>query len=94
LGAVADGQGGLGLLLRRRRAEAGLTQEELAARSGLSVRAISDIERGVTAKPHRSSAALLADALGLVPADRDELTAAGGRFDETGPGMPMVGSCR
>lgn len=59
-------------LLLRRRVQAGLTQEELADRTGLSVRAISDIERGLTTRPRRSSVGLLADALGL-----GELTAAG-----------------
>jgi transcriptional regulator with XRE-family HTH domain len=34
-----------GNLLRRYRSAAGLTQEELAERAGLSARAVSDIER-------------------------------------------------
>jgi tetratricopeptide (TPR) repeat protein len=38
--------------------------------SGLSVRAISDIERGVTGQPRRSSAALLGSVLGLVIPDQ------------------------
>ena len=59
-------------LLLRRRVQAGLTQEELADRTGLSVRAISDIERGLTMRPRRSSVGLLAGALGL-----GELTATG-----------------
>ncbi len=83
MGTVADGRGTFGELVRRRRASAGLTQEELAERSGLSVRAISDIERGVTTRPHRSSAGLLADALGLDDSGRDELaSAARSRPDE------------
>ncbi|WP_432894298.1 helix-turn-helix domain-containing protein [Kribbella sp. CA-245084] len=44
-----------GALLRRHRRSARLTQEELAERSGLSVRAISDLERGRTARPYRTS---------------------------------------
>jgi len=36
-----------GTLLRRRRVAAGFTQEALAERSGLSARAISDLERSV-----------------------------------------------
>jgi transcriptional regulator with XRE-family HTH domain len=59
-------------LLLRRRVEAGMSQEELAHRTGLSVRAISDIERGFTARPRRSSVGLLARALGL-----DELSVPG-----------------
>lgn len=50
-------------LLRTLRERACLTQEELAERSGLSIRAISDLERGRTAKPQRKSVSLLADAL-------------------------------
>jgi hypothetical protein len=40
-----DMRGGLGELLRSRRVTAGLTQEELAERSGLGVRTISHSER-------------------------------------------------
>ena len=41
-------------LLRRLRSEAKLTQEELAEKAGLSLRAVSDLERGIhrTAPPH------------------------------------------
>jgi len=62
---AVDTQEGFGQLIRRRRVAAGLTQEELAERTGLSVRAIRDIERGITPKPHRSSVDLLMAALGL-----------------------------
>src|SRR5215469_8474492 len=37
---------GFGALLRQRRHEAGLTQEELAAAATLSPRSVSDLERG------------------------------------------------
>ncbi len=37
----------LALALQQMRAARGLTQEELAERSGVSIRTISDIERGV-----------------------------------------------
>ncbi|MBC6451486.1 helix-turn-helix domain-containing protein [Actinokineospora xionganensis] len=50
-------------LLRTLREKACLTQEELAERSGLSIRAISDLERGRTSKPQRKSVVLLAEAL-------------------------------
>jgi tetratricopeptide (TPR) repeat protein/transcriptional regulator with XRE-family HTH domain len=64
-----------GILLRRYRSFAGLTQEELAKRSGLSLRALSDMERGRTARPFLRSARLLADALELsVPARTDLMT--------------------
>jgi class 3 adenylate cyclase/tetratricopeptide (TPR) repeat protein len=54
-----------GALLRRHRREAGLTQEELAEQSGLSVRGISDLERDVKQRPHRDTVELLASALHL-----------------------------
>ncbi|RZQ61027.1 helix-turn-helix domain-containing protein [Amycolatopsis suaedae] len=55
----------VGSLLRDLREHACLTQEELAERSGVSIRTISDLERGRTRKPHRKSVALLAAALGM-----------------------------
>ena len=51
--------------LRRLRAEARLTQEELAIAAGLSSRAISDLERGMVRSPHKDTVRLLADALRL-----------------------------
>ena len=47
------------------RLASGMTQEELAGKSGLSVRAISNLERGRTARPHPRSLEVLAVALGL-----------------------------
>ena len=52
-------------LLRRLRAEARLTQEELAEAAGLSPRAVSDLERGINRTARKDTAALLAKALGL-----------------------------
>ena len=40
------------VLLRRYRIAAGLSQEELAERAGLSRRGISDLERGQRRRPH------------------------------------------
>jgi len=76
----------LAALLRCRRHEAGLTQEELARKSGLSVRAISDLERGRSTRPYPRTARMLADAMGLAGAERDELLRAArdGR-DAAGP---------
>jgi tetratricopeptide (TPR) repeat protein/transcriptional regulator with XRE-family HTH domain len=68
-----------GELLRRYRVAAVLTQEELAARAGLSMRAISDLERGVKSRPHPHTVRLLADALGLQGAVRAGFEAARGR---------------
>lgn len=60
------------LMLRRFRVTAGLTQEELAQRSGLSVRTISDMERGRTARPYVRSVRLIADGLTLAGPEREQ----------------------
>ena len=52
-----------GALLRRLRLAAGLTQEGLAERAGVSAGAVSDLERNPTRLPRLDSVALLADAL-------------------------------
>jgi transcriptional regulator with XRE-family HTH domain len=52
-------------LLRRYRMAKGLTQEQLAERAGLSLRGISDLERGARRAPRRDTVLLLAQALGL-----------------------------
>ena len=51
-------QPGLGFaeLLRQLRAEAGLTQEELAEAAGLSPRSVSDLERGIHRTAHKDTA--------------------------------------
>jgi predicted ATPase/DNA-binding XRE family transcriptional regulator len=59
-----------GDLLRQHRNAAGLTQEDLAERSGLSVDTISLLERGEHRRPHRYTMQSLAAALGLSPSDR------------------------
>ena len=64
-----------GLWLRRQRVAAGLTQEDLAERSGLSVRAIADLERGRTHRPYPSSVRALTAALGLPEKAAAELVA-------------------
>ena len=51
--------------LRTRRRAAGLTQEELAAKAGVGVRTLRDLERGRVNRPQRGTVALLADALEL-----------------------------
>ena len=60
-------QPGLGFagLLRQLRAEARLTQEELAEAAGLSPRSVSDLERAIHRTAHKDTAGLLAEALGL-----------------------------
>jgi transcriptional regulator with XRE-family HTH domain len=65
-----------GLLLRRFRTAAALSQEELAERAGLSVRALGDLERGVHQAPRLTTVRLLADALPLSESQRADLLAA------------------
>ncbi len=75
-GPAAD----FGGLLRRLRAGAGLTQEELAGAAGLSCRSVSDLERGVNLTARNETARLLAGALSLEGPERAAfLAAAGGR---------------
>jgi transcriptional regulator with XRE-family HTH domain len=54
-----------GDLLRRHRDSAGLTQEDLAERTGLTSQAISLLERGVRRRPHKYTVQKLAEALEL-----------------------------
>src|SRR5919205_1167579 len=67
---------GLGRLLRRFREAAGLSQEELAERAGLSARGVSDLERGLRRSPYPATIRRLALALELPSADRAMLLAA------------------
>ena len=60
----------LGPVLRRLRLAAGLSQEELAERAGLSARGVSDLERGLRASPRPETVRLLAEALALGPEAR------------------------
>ena len=68
--------GSFGKCLRRLRREAGLTQQMLADRSGISVDAISNHENGRARRPHPDTVELLANGLGLGPAAREALMAA------------------
>jgi transcriptional regulator with XRE-family HTH domain len=61
-----------GLLLKRYRRAADLTQEALAARAGYSATYISMLERGERT-PQRATAELLGQALGLTRAERADL---------------------
>ena len=68
-----------GDLLRRLRAETGLTQEELAERAGISARTISDIERALRGSVYRDTASRLAEALNLEGLERAALQSAARR---------------
>ena len=63
-------------MLRQLRAQAALTQEELAEAAGLSPRTVSDLERGLATTPHKDTVRLLADALQLGGSARAEFEAA------------------
>jgi predicted ATPase/DNA-binding XRE family transcriptional regulator len=87
-----------GGLLRRYRVAAGLTQEALAERAGVSTRGVSDLERGAHGLPRKDTLQLLLDALILPPTDRAALVAAARRpvttrarreSDDRPPGLPV-----
>ena len=59
-----------GELLRRYRLAAGMTQEALAARAGLSPQGIGALERGDRRTPRKATLTLLADALALSPVEQ------------------------
>jgi len=68
------------VLLRQLRAEARLTQEELAEAAGLSPRSVSDLERGINRTARKDTAVLLAGPLGLAgPAGELFVAAARGK---------------
>lgn len=69
-----------GSLLRRYRMAAYLTQEQLAERAGLSVRGISDLERGVNRAPYLATVARLIEALTLSEEEGRALEAATSRL--------------
>jgi predicted ATPase/DNA-binding XRE family transcriptional regulator len=66
---VSGAETGTGLafgdLLRRHRASANITQEDLAERTGLTPQAIGLLERGKRRRPHAYTVRKLAEALGL-----------------------------
>lgn len=62
--------------LARLRHARGLSQEELAERSGVSARSIRNLERGVVARPRRATLEALASALALDDETAEDLNAA------------------
>src|SRR5678809_418292 len=65
--------GSFGTRLKALREAAGFTQEELATIAGLSVHAVSALERGERRRPHVETVRALSAALDLTGAARDEL---------------------
>ena len=70
---------GFGVRLRKFRVLAGLSQDELAERSGLNARTIRNLERGRARWPYPDTVRRLADALDLSDGTRDEFLAAADR---------------
>jgi transcriptional regulator with XRE-family HTH domain len=74
-------------LLRLYRLRAGLSQEALAERAGLSAAAIGALELGQRRHPHPRTVSGVADALRLAPAEREAVAAAAAR--PTGAARPV-----
>ncbi|GAA5188967.1 hypothetical protein GCM10023322_40790 [Rugosimonospora acidiphila] len=72
------------VLLREHRRRNGLTQAEFAAKAGVGVRTLRDLERG-RSRPQRATVDLLVAALGLRGAARDEFLAAARRGESGEP---------
>jgi tetratricopeptide (TPR) repeat protein/transcriptional regulator with XRE-family HTH domain len=95
---VAEPELSFAALLRRLRAGARLTQEELAEAAGISPRSVSDLERGINRTARKDTALLLADALSLTGQVRALFVAAArGRAPAadvlaTGNGAPAQGA--
>ncbi|MFI1760765.1 helix-turn-helix domain-containing protein [Streptomyces sp. NPDC020800] len=82
---------GFGAVLRRLRDRAGLTQEELERRSGVSVSTIRGLETGKRSNPRMSTVEQLAGGLALRPEEREELLVAAGLLDPLRPGPSAPG---
>lgn len=73
--APGHGASPFGARLRRLREAAGLTQEELASKAGLTAKAVSVLERGARKRPYPHTVRSLADSLGLNDDERAALFA-------------------
>src|SRR5678815_2072359 len=90
------GAPGFGAQLKKLREAAGFTQEELATIAGLSVHAVSALERGERRRPHVETVRALSAALDLTGGTRDALFGSArapvhhAAFDElTGVSLPV-----
>src|SRR5580704_1110293 len=83
-------------LLKQHRRAAGYSQEALAERSGLSVRAIAALEQGSRRAPYRDTVTALGDALGLSENERAQLEEAAAsargrpRYEAAGLPAPLT----
>jgi len=80
---MADSPGNFAGVLRELRTRARLTQQELADGAGLSLRTVSDLERGAATTPQKETVRLLADALHLLGPQRAQ-------FETAGRGRPLA----
>jgi predicted ATPase/DNA-binding XRE family transcriptional regulator len=93
---VESGVDRLSSSLKQLRLAAGVTQEELADRAGISARTVSDVERGLRSVVHGDTARRLASALGLVGESRRTFEAlarghpADGPADQAADGLPYL----
>ena len=88
-----------GALLRWHRSVAGLTQDALAERAGLSRRGIADLERGARLAPYSATVERLVTTLGLSDAERAEIVAAArsrpqGSLDPSSPTLDPADATR
>src|SRR5262249_20524807 len=74
--SVAAPRGSFGAFLRACRHRALLSQEQLAARAGLSERTVRDLETGRVRRPRADTVRLLAEALRLAGPQRESWIAA------------------
>ncbi len=81
-----------GEILRRHRLSAGLSQEDLAARAGVSIETIGALERGVRRAPYRATVALLSEGLSLSAQASRELEDAARRNRARRPSGPAATS--
>lgn len=82
----------LGASLKKLRLAAGMTQEELAERAGISTRTVSDVERGLRTLIHRDTARRLAAALELGDEQRREFDAVARGRSIIRPPAPPTGA--
>jgi predicted ATPase/DNA-binding XRE family transcriptional regulator len=80
-----------GALLRRHRLAAGLSQEALAERAGMSAHGVSALERGYRRTPQFETLALLARALALDDGQRREFAAAASATSVRREGSVTIG---
>ena len=81
---MAESPGAFARVLRQLRTGAHLTQEELAEASGVSLRSVSDLERGTVTTPQKDTMRPLADALHLTGPVRAQ-------FEAVARGRPVPG---